>query len=121
MREMVVRRGAEWWEWKWREQNDSKFRTTQIPVRPLCSKPADCKWCRGILAGNIIMAFPVVSTVTGIRHVIMPVQACHLTAMEYCQAHPGEPITAGWVLTEEEKSAGKTGMEWPDECGGKEQ
>ena len=121
MREIVVRRGREFYEYKFREQNDNKFKTTKIPARPLCEKPAHCKWCSGILVGHINLSFPVVQTVTGVRHVLMPVQACHLVAMEYCQAHPGEPITAGWLLSEEEIAAGRKGMEWPADTGGKEQ
>lgn len=115
MREIMVRRGREWFEWKYREENESKFRTTLIPRYPLCQKPARCRWCEGMQVGPVMLSFPFRTWGEGpLSHVVTPANGCHLVAMEYCQAHPDEPITAGWVLTEEEVMAGKKGFEWPE-------
>lgn len=123
MREIVIRRGRDWWEWRERAEPDSKFRTTKIPAKPICERPARCRWCEGIHVSGINFQFPVQMPLPGIGvpvHVIMPHQASHLVAIEWCQAHPRQPVTVGWLLTEEEIVAGKKGMAWPDDTGGKE-
>lgn len=115
-REIVIRRGPAFWEWKTREQNESKWKNTQIPTYPKCEKPALCKWCIGLKdpMGNP-MLFPFSDRTLGLEpiHVITPMQACHLVAFEQNNLAPGVPIRMGWVLTPEEIAAGKKGSEWP--------
>jgi hypothetical protein len=48
-------------------------------------------------------------------HKITPTQASHLVALEWCEAHPNEPIRCGWLLTSEEVEAGKRGQVWPED------
>ena len=125
MNEIVIRRGSVLWEWRYRDEADTKFRTTKVPTRPLCRRPARCAYCDGIVGPNgIVMVMPIqiermkyngVGTVDVAYHTITPPQASHLVAFEFAQAHPGQPVRIGWLLTEEEKAAGKKGQEWPSD------
>lgn len=113
LRFLVIRRGPVFWEIRNRDENDSKFKTTKVPARPPCERPAHCKWCTDIVGpqGELmhfahhwdINAFCVV-------HTIAPPQAAHLIAFEWGKAHPDEPFTVAWILTDEEKAAGKKGV-----------
>lgn len=115
MMELIIRRGTEYWEWRFREEQDDKFRTTKIPVRPECDKPAHCKWCDGLLINGTRLEFPVQLLFWGgAEHVITPPLASHLVAMEWCQANPNEPCMVGWELTQEDVQAGKKGALWPE-------
>jgi hypothetical protein len=49
------------------------------------------------------------------RHTITPPQGAHLIAFEWCTEHANQPLTVGWLLTDEEREAGKQGIVWPDE------
>lgn len=114
-RELVIRRGPVYWEVKFREQNDSKFRTTKIPLRPVCSGLKDCKFCKGIMVQGVLIMSPVdVAPGRQPVHVISPSMASHLVAFEWGQQHPNEPFVVGWLLTDEERMAGKKGTLWPE-------
>jgi hypothetical protein len=116
-KQIVVRRGKRYYEYRMREENDSKFRTTTLECFPACNKPAKCKWCDGIKVGQFLLSFPIGADVkTGTAmHMVTPPNACHIIAYEWCQQNPNVRLDAGWLLTDEEVAAGKTGIEWPDE------
>lgn len=123
MKEIIIRRGGDFWEWRFRSESENKYRTTKIPAKPACNKPARCKWCGVMNVGGIKLEFPVQFPLPGLGvpvHVILPAQACHLVAFEYCQQRPNERVTVAWELTEEEILAGKKGFVWPDDIGGRE-
>ena len=106
-----IRRGPEWWEYKFREQGPHKFKSTRVPTRPLCGGAQSCKWCHGMGGPQgDWMLFPLRVHGNEVRHTITPPQAAHLVAMEYGLAHPNEPFTVAWLLTEEEVAAGKKGI-----------
>lgn len=109
---LVIRRGRTWWEVRFREENDSKFKTTNIPVKPFCMKPARCKFCDGVrVQGTLIippLLFPPDNSAP--YHNITPPIASHLVAFEWGMAHPTEPFTVAWLLTDEEREAGRTGV-----------
>jgi hypothetical protein len=118
MRELVIRRGKEFWEVRERDEPDSRFRTTKIPTRPPCQRPARCVYCDGLRGPNgVVMIMQPVMDADGIHviHKLTPPQASHLVALDWCQAHPNEPIKVGWLLTSEEVEAGKRGQVWPED------
>jgi hypothetical protein len=116
--ELVIRRGKQFYEVKNREDNDSKWHTTKIPVEAPCEAPAACRWCEGFAGPNgIWMRFPIRFDKPygkGI-HTVPPPMGAHLVAFEWAELHPNQRLRLGWVLTDEEKQAGKQGIPWPED------
>jgi hypothetical protein len=77
MREIVIRRGQIFYEYKLREENSVWYRTTKVPRS------------------------------------ISPKEAADLIAHEWLSLHTNEPLRVAWELTDEEREAGKKGVEWP--------
>lgn len=71
---LVIRQGANFWEWRYREENPSRYRTTKVPAS------------------------------------VKPKDALDAIAHDWLMLNPGEVLTCGWELTEEEVLAGKIGI-----------
>jgi len=61
------------------------------------------------------MVFPRVMIGGKVVHSVIPNFAAHLIAFEWSEQNPGRMLRVGWILTDEEKQAGKTGVPWPED------
>jgi hypothetical protein len=45
---IIIRRGRVWWEWRYREEERTKFRTTKVPasiIPPMAANEVAHEWC----------------------------------------------------------------------------